>query len=697
MTTMPTTILRTIPNRFAKDCCICKTEVKIGQGFACQTNTGWQTYCAEHVPVQQVAVRAEITVNGEVHFPYSPEAVSLVKSLTGAKFNSADKFWTVTIDDTTIERVVSVGQSLGLTIHPELLQMAAEVKAESLSNLQGRFNTNGLFPFQIEGACFLQSHERCLLGDEMGTGKTIQTLAALPSQMGTLVVCPASLKYNWRDEAKKWRTDLTPVVLSGRGSFRLPNQGELVIVNYDILPQDFTSLEIKDFCLVCDEVHLCKNYKAKRSKAVKALSKIAKQSIGLTGTPLMNRPFDLFGVLSALQLEGKVFGGWMGFMRAFNGFKNRWGGYDFGRPDASVPEKMRRVMLRRRREEVLPDLPGKSYTTITVESVDKKLRKQLDELYGEVEMVLETEELPPFEMFSGIRAQLAESRIPALLEMVESHEEQEIPLVIFSAHRKPIDVLAEREGWATITGSTKPEDRQDIVRRFQAGELKGVGLTIAAGGVGLTLTRAWKAIFVDLDWTPALNSQAEDRICRIGQTKPCEIVRLVSDHILDQHIMQLISNKIALFSAAIDAKVNPIQISAVAGETDEEFAARMQAAQGVLDSKNQENIRSVAKGKVERVLDRELARKGQEYKMPEMTPELVTEIERNLESMLGVCDGANEKDNVGFNKPDAMISRWLYANGLDQVESQQCAYLMLLRYPKQVKFKNVPKKTKVVG
>lgn len=687
MTTMPTTILRTITNRYPRPCCVCKQQVEVGQGFACQLNTGWQTYCRDHVPVKQENVRAEITVNGEVYFPYSPQAVSLVKSLSGAKFNSQEKFWTVTIDDSTIERVVHVGRSLGLTIHPELLQMEAEVKAESLATLENKFNTTGLFPFQIQGACFLQSNDRCLLGDEMGTGKTIQTLAALPHDVGTIVVCPASLKYNWRDEAKKWRSDLTPVVLSGRGSFRFPNQGELVIVNYDILPQDFDGLEKKDFTLVCDEVHLCKNYKAKRSKAVKALSKIAKQSIGLTGTPLMNRPFDLFGVLSALQLEGKVFGGWMGFLRAFNGYKNRWGGYDFGRPDASVPEKMRRVMLRRRREEVLPDLPGKSYTTITVESVDKKLRKQLDELYGEVEMVLEADELPPFEMFSGIRAQLAESRIPAMLEMVESHEEQEIPLIVFSAHRKPIDTLAERDGWATITGSTKPEDRQDIVRRFQNGELKGVGLTISAGGVGLTLTRAWKAIFVDLDWTPALNSQAEDRICRIGQTKPCEIVRLVSDHVLDQHILELISNKIQLFSAAIDQKVVPVQVKAVEGETDEQFEARMKAAQEHLDAQSQEDMRVVAKGKVERVLSREMSRKGRDFKMPEMTDALVEQIESNLEKMLGMCDGAKEKDNMGFNKPDAMISRWLYANGLDKVESQQCAYLMLLRYPKQVKFK----------
>ncbi len=691
-------IFRTIRNRFSKNCSVCNTLVETNQGYACEHKSGWVTYCESHVPVKIEPQRAEITSTGEIYFPYHPDAVILVKSLYGASFNREGKYWTVSIEPEHIDRVVKVGQQLGLKIADNLLEAANTVKVESEVQIATNFDTTGLFPFQVTGAAFLSNKHRCLLGDEMGTGKTVQTLAALPKDIGTIVVCPASLKFNWRDEANKWRPDLKPVVLQGRGSFRFPEAGEIVIVNYDILPQDLNGIDRKDFVLVCDEVHLCKNYKAKRAKAVKILSNIAKKTIGLTGTPLMNRPFDLYGVLSALHLESEVFGNWMGFLRAFNGYKNEWGGYTFGGVSPMVPELLRRVMLRRRREEVLPDLPKKSYTTITVDSISKSLKRQLDDIYDEVELLLDMKELPPFEMFAEIRAALAESRIEAMLEMVESHEEQEIPLIVFSAHRAPIDTLAEREGWATITGSTKPEDRQGIVKKFQSGELKGVGLTISAGGVGLTLTRAWKALFVDLDWTPALNAQAEDRICRIGQTKPCEIVRMVSDHVLDRHIHDLIAEKIELFTNAIDGNIGNVKLNPDQGETDEQYQARMAALQAAVDAreaemaaKREKEQKLVAKKKVDLIIDREMKRVTnggkKKFQMPEFTPALICSIHDNLAKMLDVCDGARERDNAGFNKPDAMLSRWLYAAGLEEPETLQAAYLMLLRYPRQVRLK----------
>ena len=691
-------VFRTIRNRFSKNCTVCNTTVEANQGYACEHKNGWATYCEAHVPVKIEPQRAEITKHGEIYFPYHPDAVTLVKSLAGASFNREGKFWTVSIEPEHINRVIRVGQQLGLKIADELVGQADDVQEQAEAVVEANFDTDGLFPFQVTGATFITNKPRCLLGDEMGTGKTVQTLAALPKDIGTLVVCPASLKFNWRDETNKWRPDLTPVVLKGRGSFRLPDAGEVVIVNYDILPQDLKSIDRKSFVLVCDEVHLCKNYKAKRSRAVKALSNIAKKTIGLTGTPLMNRPFDLYGVLASLHLENEVFGSWMGFLRAFNGYKNEWGGYTFGAVSPLVPELLRRVMLRRRREDVLPDLPKKSYTTITVDGVSRSLQKQLDEVYDEVELLLDMKELPPFEMFAEIRASLAESRIEAMLEIVENHEEEEIPLVVFSAHRAPIDTLAGREGWATITGSTKPEDRQDIVRKFQSGELKGVGLTIAAGGVGLTLTRAWKALFVDLDWTPALNAQAEDRICRIGQTKPCEIVRMVSDHVLDRHIHELIAEKIDLFNSAIDRDIGNVKLTVAEGETDERYTARMAALQAEYDAKqaeaealNEKARKEAAKKKVNMIIEREMnkATNGgkKKFKMPKFTPVLIDSIKDNLSKMLGVCDGAREKDDMGFNKPDAMLSRWLYAAGLDEPETLQAAYLMLCRYPRQVRLK----------
>jgi SNF2 family DNA or RNA helicase len=148
-----------------------------------------------------------------------------------------------------------------------------------------------------------------------------------------------------------------------------------------------------------------------------------------------------------------------------------------------------------------------------------------------------------FEEISELRKELASAKTPYMLSLVETFEESQEPVVVFSAHTYPIEVLQKRKGWKVITGSTSNEDRAQAVKLFQEGKLKGIGATIKAGGVGLTLTNAHQAVFVDLDWTPAMNLQAEDRLCRIGQTKGVIINRIVADHILDQRIMSILIEK----------------------------------------------------------------------------------------------------------------------------------------------------------
>jgi hypothetical protein len=157
-------------------------------------------------------------------------------------------------------------------------------------------------------------------------------------------------------------------------------------------------------------------------------------------------------------------------------------------------------------------------------------------------------------------------------------------VIVFSYHRAAVDLLASRPGWAVITGDTPPEQRQHIVTEFQGGRLKGVAGTIQAAGTGLTLTRANQAIFVDLAWTPALNAQAEDRICRIGQTRGVIITRLIAEHMLDERVAELLLVKQKLIESAIEkaAVVNPeIKLDQAAALdkahiTDNPAAARVQ-------------------------------------------------------------------------------------------------------------------------
>lgn len=680
---------KTIRNRFAKKCFTCKCDVEINEGFACQNEQDrWFTYCEKCVPVRVdlPEVRAEITAEGNIYFPYNENHVVAVKSLAEARFNKEGKFWSVSVATKNLPRVLEISRSMGLKIADELIAANSVNEENIIDHLNETLGDKKLFPYQVDGIRFMNTMNKCLLGDQMGLGKTIQVLCSLPKNSAALVICPAALKYNWREEAAKWRPDFRVTILKGRNSFKFPDNGEIVITNYDILPATFEKQS--EFILICDEIHSCKNYVTKRHKAVKELSKIADKVIGMTGTPLTNKPFDLYGVLCSLSLDKTVFGSWNNFMRQFGGYKNQFGGYEFSGPSKLVPELLRRIMLRRLRDDVLPDLPKKSYTTLVCNGMTTELVKKLDDMYEEYKDFMEVEELPPFEAFAGLRAELACSRIPSMLEIVESHEEEEIPLVVFSAHREPIIELGKREGWEIITGDTPSAKRQEIVNKFQSGSLRGVALTIQAGGVGLTLTHAWKVIFVDLDWTPSWNQQAEDRLCRIGQTKPVEIVRLVSDHVLDKHILKLLTNKINLFEKSIDHKIklDKALVPNAIHETEEEFQARMAHVLNEMERTSSESKKKEAIQKVEVMKQREIRKLSQGgVVFPEFSEELMSNMKKALDHMLSVCDGAFLRDGEGFNKPDAFLSRFLFTAGFDQQIVKETLYLMLRRYSRQLR------------
>lgn len=443
-----------------------------------------------------------------------------------------------------------------------------------------------LYPFQKEGVQWLAGHDTGVLADEMGLGKTIQALISLPKDAPVLVVCPASLKGNWKNEIRKWRPDFMVGALAGRGSWRWPAAGEIVIVNYDILPEE-EGLEkksgtlateffeggricLKGTVLIGDEAHAVKNSKAQRTKRFRKISELVRErggrTWGLTGTPLLNRPLELWYVLHAFGLAEKAFRNFNNFCTLFGGSKTSFGVQWDSRPSPGAAELLKVVMLKRDREVVLPQLPTKTWRTIEVD-IDRETSRLCDQLTQkildlgkDVQQVVENQGIE-FEDISAVRAALARAKIPALKALVEDYEENEQSLVVFSAHREPVDMLADRPGWATITGDTPVEKRSEIVDAFQGGRLKGLALTIQAGGVGLTLTRAHECIFVDLLWTPALNAQAEDRLCRIGQDRGVVVTVLTADHEMDRRVNEILMEKRHIIRETVDkAAVENVEV-----------------------------------------------------------------------------------------------------------------------------------------
>ena len=430
-----------------------------------------------------------------------------------------------------------------------------------------------LLPFQLVGAEFLRSRRRAALFDDMRLGKTAQALMALPRGAAAIVVCPKIAMRVWEDEARAWRPDLRPAVLSGRLGFRWPARGEIVILNYDILPAHPERQYGAAFHLIADEAHYLKNSRALRSKRFKLLREALPYSSPcwlLTGTPLLNKPPDLWNVLGAAQLAFAAFPqGWPGFCDAFHAkekeIRTRGGKVrkvlEWGKAEPWVKDAVAGVALRRRRADVLPELPPKRQETLRIDCLTPEATDLCDAMLARLaasgkrpEEALEwlmdhggTE----FGEIAQARQALAMLKIRAAGELLDAYREAGRPVVLFSAHRAPIDAIGLRPGWGKILGGTIAATRETLVASFQAGKLEGLACTIGAAGTGIKLTAAADVIFIDQSWSPMENQQAEDRVVGFGQTQGVTITVLQADHKLDEMLVRIIRRKQAIAASAI--------------------------------------------------------------------------------------------------------------------------------------------------
>jgi hypothetical protein len=425
-------------------------------------------------------------------------------------------------------------------------------------------------PFQRAGIAYALDRPATLMGDEMGLGKTIQAIGVLnATQPDTvLVICPASLKLNWRNELGRWLVKGRRIDIVNGGGQQIPADPDVVIINYDVLGKHSEALQGRTWgCVVMDEAHYCKNPKAKRTKAALAIQ--AERKLLLTGTPFINRPVELQPLAGYLAPD--VFGDfWQYVHRYCNAFHGRWG-WDFtgsGNLD-ELQEKLRRsIMVRRQKAEVLEDLPPKVRQVIVLDAADYANELKLETL-AEADVETEKPELR-FEQLSKVRHATALAKVPALLDHLLALEDE---VVVMAHHRDVVAALAEglrAKGNAvvTLTGEDSTVERDRAVQCFQAGSARYFVGTIKAAGVGLTLTQSSHVVFAELDWVPGNLSQAEDRCHRIGQRDSVLVQHLVVDGSIDARMVELVVEKQAVLDAGLDDEVVPVAPAAQATGRD---------------------------------------------------------------------------------------------------------------------------------
>ena len=539
-----------------------------------------------------VQIKEAQKVNGElsafISFPYDAELVGLMRNQSSRFWHAANKEWEIPANK--LLQIINSVKDKEITIMGDYKALAPkEVKIPKGFN----FKTNP-FDHQIEGFEFGLKHDKFLLGDEQGLGKTKQVIdIAVAKKLSKgykhcLIICGVNgLKWNWKSEIDTHSNESAHILgtkinskgkeVIGSSKDKLADLNKLpkdyfLITNVESLRDQGILKKVKELTqngqiemVAIDEIHKCKNPSSQQGKAILQVN--PETRIAMTGTPLMNTPLDLYIVLK-----------WLGFEKhSFFQFKKHYcvmggyGGYEVVgyRNLGELQSNLESLMLRRLKKDAL-DLPEKFHSIEYVEmsskqakvynEVKQEIKEQIDKIKVSNNPLAQLIRLRQATGFTGIlSSQIKESaKLDRLEEIVEELVENGEKAIIFTNWTDMVHPAIERLkrfNPAVITGEIK--DRAGEQARFTEDKnCKVIIGTIGAMGTGLTLTAASTVIFLDSPWNRANKEQAEDRAHRIGTTSNVNIITLVCKDTIDERIEELIYKKGVMADALVDGKAD---------------------------------------------------------------------------------------------------------------------------------------------
>jgi len=438
-----------------------------------------------------------------------------------------------------------------------------------------------LWPFQRVGVNFLLQTRRCLLCDEPGLGKTAQAIMAVNSSslaQRVLVLCPNSLKGWWAEEIPRWTREevqITVIQASERGNLwrKFLSRGGYCIVNWELVRR-MPELQKGGWnWILADEAHRAKN---RKTALWRAFSKIKSSRLVLiTGTPYSNTPDELWALLHLLY--PKQWPSYWRFYELYTAYEYGWNG-KYRIPLGVKNEKylvrdLAPIIIQRTKKACLPQLPEKLYTTIPV-----ALTKPQKTMYNDMARyyIAELEDGDEIIAINAISRMLrlrqivsttatidipdSSGKLDAVVELIKDAP-RGTPYVVFSEFRATVAALEkrlrkEKIKCAKLWGGMTQEEIAATVQGFQEGEDIDVLLaTASTGGVGLTLTRAQTLIFVEKHYNPARQTQAEDRIHRIGQKGQCHIISIQCPGTVDDLVEKILTRKEKMSAAVLQEEL----------------------------------------------------------------------------------------------------------------------------------------------
>ncbi len=627
-----------------------------------------------------------------ITFPWPPPREKDEVKKLGAKWDVATKTWRIPLSPTLLrwlERHEVDIPGMSVSSIDEILNASrateTDITVPAPDGLEYR-------PFQKAGVAWALDHASTLIGDDMGLGKTIQALGVVNADDSTrsvLVVCPLSVALNWKAEAEKWLIrKMTIGVASGKD---WPTT-DIVIAHWGILAKHSQTVRSRNWDLVVlDEAHYAKNPRSGRTKAIFGDRKAgllplnAKRKLALTGTPIPNRPIEIYPMLK--WLAPQEFGNWMEFATRYcGGYRGQFGWDVSGASNLNeFQERLRSaVMIRRLKKDVLTELPAKTRQLILIaadttdqrkaleseKSSQKKSAEALVRAKAAVELAkagtpddykqavakLREEQGVAFTEMSRVRHETALAKTPQTLEHVKdvlAGDGQKI--VLFAHHRDVINILrdgleTESGDWpgvktVSIVGGDSAEDRQEAVHSFQNDPSVRVFIgSIGAAREGITLTAADIAVFAEIDWVPGNLSQAEDRLHRIGQHNAVTIQHVLLDNSLDAKMIKTIVSKQRVLDKALDEQ-NPLDDI---GELD---ATRDYHAEDEGSAELDVTAGSTGKTATGDTTREQIAKRAEW-----ITEHDIALVRQGLSLLAGSdTDFARVRNDVGFSKVDAAI------------------------------------------